>query len=59
MANIIWTHMVEGHSISRPPLFSGSSYNYWKARMIIYIQVNDYACWNIIEIGPIVATKIT
>ena len=59
MANIIGTHMAEGQSINRPPLFSGSNYNYWKARMKIYIQANDYACWNIIENGPIIPTKIT
>ncbi|XP_057496707.1 uncharacterized protein LOC130781518, partial [Actinidia eriantha] len=41
------------------PLFSGSNYNYWKARMKIYIQANDYACWNIIENRPIIPTKIT
>ena len=26
--------------------------------MRIYIQKNDYACWNIIENGPIISTKI-
>ena len=59
MANIIRTHMDEGQSISRPPLFFGSNYNFWKARMKIYIQANDYACWNIIENNPIMPTEIT
>ena len=27
--------------------------------MRIYIQANDYACWNIIENGPIISKKIT
>ena len=58
MANIIGTHMAEGQSISRPPHFSGSNYNYWKTRMRIYIQENDYACWNIIENESIIPTKI-
>ena len=26
--------------------------------MRIFIQANDYACWNIIENGPIIPTKI-
>ena len=59
MANIVGTNMTEGQSISRPPHFSHSNYNYWKARMRIFIQANDYACQNIIENGPIIPTKIT
>ena len=38
MENIVETHMTEGQSISRPPHFFGSNYNYWKARMRIFIQ---------------------
>ena len=58
MNNIIGTHMTKGQLITRPPHFSGNNYNYWKARMKIFIQANDYACWNIIENGPIIPTKI-
>ena len=57
MANIIGTYMTESQSINRPPHFSGS--NYWKARIRIFIQANDYSCWNIIENGCIIPTKIT
>ena len=59
MANIVGTHMTEGQSISRPLHFFGSNYNYWKVRMRIFIQANDYACWDIIENGPTIPTKIT
>ena len=59
MANIVGTFMTEGQSISRPPHFSGSNYNYWKARMRIFIQANDYACWDVIENGPTIPTKMT
>ena len=59
MANIIGTHMAKGQSITRPLHFFGSIYNYWKARMRIFIPENDYACWKIIENEPIISTKIT
>ena len=59
MVNIVGTHITEGQSITRPLHFSGSNYNYWKARMKIFIQANDYACWEIIENWPIITTKIT
>ena len=59
MANIIRTHMIEGYLITKPPHFFGSNYNYWKARMRIFTQVNDYACRNIIENEPIIPTTIT
>ena len=51
--------MAKGQATSRHPLFSSSNYNYWKARMKIYIQANDYACWNIIKNDYIISTKIT
>ena len=50
--------MAEGQSTNRPPLFFGSNYKYLKARMRIYIHAQDYACWSIIENGPIIPTKI-
>ena len=37
------THLVgEGQSIVRPPLFVGDNYAYWKTRMRLFIQANDY-----------------
>ena len=40
MANIIDTHMAEGQYTNRHPLCFGSNYNFWKARISIYIQAN-------------------
>ena len=42
----------EGQSTNRPPLFNGSNYSYWKARMKIFIQALDYDLWSIIVNGP-------
>ena len=57
MTNVIGSHMAEGQTTNGPPLFFGSNYNYWKIRMRIYIQDNDYVCWIIIENGPIIPHK--
>ena len=59
MANIVGLHITESQSITRSPHISCSNYNYWKARMKIFIQANDYACWDIIENWPIIPTKTT
>ncbi len=42
----------EGQSTNRPPLFNGTNYTYWKARMRIFIQALDYELWYIITRGP-------
>ena len=42
----------EGHSTNRPPLFNGTNYSYWKARMRIFIQASDYELWGVIINGP-------
>ena len=41
----------EGQSIARPPMFNGTDYAYWKARMKIYLSSVDYDVWDIIETG--------
>ena len=41
----------EGQSIARPPMFNGTDYAYWKARMKIYLSSVDYDVWDIIEMG--------
>ena len=58
MATIVGTHLAEGQSTTRPPLFNGENYNYWKVRMMIYIQANNYEEWVIISKGPKIPTKI-
>ena len=46
------TSLAEGQSTNRPPLFSGTIFSYWKARMKIYIQVINYHLWRVILKGP-------
>ena len=41
----------EGQSIARPPMFNGTDYAYWKARMKIYLSSVDYDVWDIVETG--------
>ncbi|KAL5569945.1 hypothetical protein UlMin_026520 [Ulmus minor] len=50
MANV--GSMSEGNSTTRPPLFNGNNYGYWKARMIIFLQSMEYELWEVIEKGP-------
>ena len=52
------THLVgEGQSIVRPPLFVGDNYAYWKTRMRLFIQANDYEVWRVIVNGPSIPKK--
>ncbi|VFQ77300.1 unnamed protein product [Cuscuta campestris] len=50
--------VAEGQSTTRPPLFDGTNYAYWKERMRIFIQSNDYDSWLVIKHGETVPTKI-
>ena len=43
---------VEGQSVTRPPMFSGSNYVSWKERMIIFLQSIDIELWFIVSEGP-------
>ena len=38
MAYFASSSQSEGQSATRPPLFDGTNYNYWKARMQIYLM---------------------
>ncbi|XP_020249276.1 uncharacterized protein LOC109826667 [Asparagus officinalis] len=42
-------HMLEGQSTTRPPLFTGSNFAYWKARMRICLQCIDLDILDIVE----------
>ncbi|XP_057985321.1 uncharacterized protein LOC131170279 [Hevea brasiliensis] len=44
--------LVEGHSITRPHLFYGSNYSFWKVRMRNFIQYVDIEAWQRIVKGP-------
>ncbi|VFR01352.1 unnamed protein product [Cuscuta campestris] len=50
--------VAEGQSTTRPPLFDGNNYAYWKERMRIFIQSNDYDSWMVIKHGETIPTKI-
>ncbi|VFQ77711.1 unnamed protein product [Cuscuta campestris] len=41
----------EGQSTSRPPLFDGTNYSYWKERMRIYIRSTNFQLWLAIKNG--------
>eukprot|EP00252_Welwitschia_mirabilis_P000245 TRINITY_DN10253_c0_g1_i1.p1 TRINITY_DN10253_c0_g1~~TRINITY_DN10253_c0_g1_i1.p1 ORF type:complete len:108 (-),score=16.53 TRINITY_DN10253_c0_g1_i1:61-384(-) len=48
----------EGQSISRPALFSGSNYAYWKTKMTIFLQSLDCEIWETVELGYVAPTKV-
>ncbi|VFQ64297.1 unnamed protein product, partial [Cuscuta campestris] len=50
--------VAEGQSTTRSSLFDGTNYAYWKERMRIFIQSNDYDSWLVIKHGETVPTKI-
>ncbi|MED6202536.1 hypothetical protein PIB30_106587 [Stylosanthes scabra] len=41
----------EGISITRPPIFDGVNFSYWKNRMMIWICSQDSRIWDVIEEG--------
>ncbi|XP_039059078.1 uncharacterized protein LOC120202773 [Hibiscus syriacus] len=47
----------QGQSTRRPPFFDGSNYLYWKTRMELFIQANDYEVWRVITHGPNITMK--
>ena len=48
MEKLLESLFVKGHSTLSPSMFDGTNYTYWKGRMRIFIQVNDYKLWHII-----------
>ncbi|KAA3457184.1 zf-CCHC domain-containing protein/UBN2 domain-containing protein [Gossypium australe] len=42
----------------RPPLFNGSNYSYWRTRIELFIQANDYEVWRIITNGSFIPMKM-
>ncbi|VFQ85176.1 unnamed protein product [Cuscuta campestris] len=57
----IWAVVVEGigegQSTTRPPLFDGTNYTYWKERMRIYIRSTNFQLWLVIKNGEEVPMK--
>ncbi|VFQ77298.1 unnamed protein product [Cuscuta campestris] len=48
---LLSTRIGEGQSTSRPPLFDGTNYTYWKERMRIYIRSTNFQLWLVIKNG--------
>ncbi|VFQ69601.1 unnamed protein product [Cuscuta campestris] len=53
----LYAGLGEGQSTTRPPLFDGTNYTYWKERMRIFIQANNFLLWRIIKNGEEVPMK--
>ena len=41
----------EGYFITRPPMFNGIDYTYWKTQMRIFLISMDFELWNLVENG--------
>ncbi|XP_045791661.1 uncharacterized protein LOC123886384 [Trifolium pratense] len=44
----------EGGSSTRPPLFEGQDYYYWKDKMELFLRSQDNNMWHVIEVGEYV-----
>ncbi|XP_021731313.1 coiled-coil domain-containing protein 186-like [Chenopodium quinoa] len=49
--------LAKGYSTQRPPLFNGKYYAYWKTRMEMFIQSENYRVWRAIEVEDYEVTK--
>jgi len=45
----------QGRSTTRPPLFRGTNFSYWKNLMQMFIKTEDYELWNIVTKGPYIS----
>src|ERR1044072_3111196 len=48
-----------GGSVNRPPILDGTNYDYWKARMVVFLKSTDSKIWKAIVKGwkhPVVAS---
>ena len=52
IANPMSMSLAEGQSTNRPPLFSGTNFSYWKARIKICIQAVNYHLQRVILKKP-------
>ena len=48
--------MEEGYFTQRPPMFDGKFYTYWKNRMKIFIEAENYQVQRVTEIGDFEVT---
>ncbi|CAJ2651723.1 unnamed protein product [Trifolium pratense] len=52
----------EGGSSTRPPLFEGNDYYYWKDKMELFLRSQDINMWAVVEVGdyaPLVKDSFT
>jgi len=47
----------EAESITRPPLFTGDNYFYWKNKMEMFIKSTQYSLWKVITKGDYIPTN--
>ena len=58
MAHHTNRNATEGYSITRPPLFDEISFDFWKTRMMTFLQSIDFRMWIIVEQGYEVPTNL-
>src|ERR1044072_8497901 len=49
-----------GGSVNRPPILDGTNYDYWKARMVVYLKSTDSKTWKAIVKGwkhPVIVSQ--
>ena len=51
MAHLGNRNTLEGYSITRPPLFDEISFDFWKIRMMTFLQAIDFRIWQLVETG--------
>ncbi|KAH1056093.1 hypothetical protein J1N35_034158 [Gossypium stocksii] len=51
------TVLGEGHSTMRPHLLNCFNYSYWRTRMKLFIEANDYEVWRIVTNGLFIPMK--
>ncbi|XVF74128.1 hypothetical protein PTKIN_Ptkin13bG0035100 [Pterospermum kingtungense] len=58
MEKIMVIQSTKGQSIVRPPFFDRENYPYWKNKIELFIQANDYEVWRLIVNGPQIPMKM-
>jgi len=48
----------EGASITKPTLFAGENYPFWKIRMKIFLELVDKGVWDVVVNGPFQPIKV-
>ena len=48
----------ESFSTTRPPLFTGTDYPYWKTKMTWFLQSINLDLWDVIEDGSHIPSKL-